>query len=68
MPSGRVLGEKLGLAAVSKGGAWTFLIVAVAFIFGAITVCAEPAVWVLTEQVESVTGGIIKSATYDIVH
>ena len=60
MPSGRVLGEKLGLAAVSKGGAWTFLIVAVAFIFGAITVCAEPAVWVLTEQVESVTGGIIK--------
>ncbi len=28
--------------------------------FGAIVVCAEPAVWVLTEQVESVSGGTIK--------
>ncbi len=29
-------------------------------IFGAVVVCAEPAVWVLTEQVESVSGGTIK--------
>ena len=29
-------------------------------IFGAIVVCAEPAVWVLTDQVESISGGTIK--------
>lgn len=29
-------------------------------IFGAVVVCAEPAVWVLTDQVESVSGGTIK--------
>ncbi|WP_191016621.1 DUF1538 domain-containing protein [Treponema zioleckii] len=29
-------------------------------IFGAVVVCAEPAVWVLTEQVEGVSGGTIK--------
>lgn len=29
-------------------------------IFGAVVVCAEPAVWVLTDQVENVSGGTIK--------
>ncbi len=29
-------------------------------IFGAVAVCAEPAVWVLTDQVEAVSGGIIR--------
>jgi len=29
-------------------------------VFGAVVVCAEPAVWVLTDQVESVSGGTIK--------
>ncbi|WP_296827067.1 DUF1538 domain-containing protein [Treponema sp.] len=29
-------------------------------IFGAVVVCAEPAVWVLTDQVESISGGTIK--------
>ena len=29
-------------------------------IFGAVTVCAEPAVWVLTNQVEALTGGTIR--------
>ncbi len=60
MSAGKVLGESLGKAASSSGGLWTFLVVAVSFVFGAITVCAEPAVWVLTEQVENVSGGTIK--------
>ncbi len=29
-------------------------------IFGAVTVCAEPAVWVLTDQVEQISGGAIR--------
>ena len=29
-------------------------------IFGAVVVCAEPAVWVLTDQVESISGGVIR--------
>ena len=36
------------------------LVTAVSLIFGAIVVSAEPAVWVLTEQVEKVTVGRIK--------
>ena len=36
------------------------LIILVSLLFGAITVCAEPAVWVLTEQVENVSGGNIR--------
>lgn len=36
------------------------LLIAVGCIFGAVVVCAEPAVWVLTDQVESVSGGTIK--------
>ncbi|MCQ2398602.1 MAG: DUF1538 domain-containing protein, partial [Sphaerochaetaceae bacterium] len=36
------------------------LTLAVALILGAIVVCAEPAVWVLTEQVEQVTAGRIE--------
>lgn len=36
------------------------ILILVGCIFGAVVVCAEPAVWVLTEQVENVTGGTIK--------
>lgn len=36
------------------------ILILVGCIFGAVVVCAEPAVWVLTEQVEGVTGGTIK--------
>lgn len=35
-------------------------VVIIGVIFGAIVVCAEPAVWVLTTQVETVTAGRIK--------
>lgn len=58
--AGRMLGSVLGLAAFENGGIWTVLIIAVSLLFGAITVCAEPAVWVLTEQVENVSGGTIR--------
>ena len=60
MPAGRALGEILGGYAFTRGGWWILLLVAVGLVFGAVVVCAEPAVWVLTEQVESVSGGTIK--------
>lgn len=60
MPAGSRVGELLGQAASVKGGWWTVLFVTVGLIFGAVVVCAEPAVWVLTEQVENVSGGTIK--------
>lgn len=60
MPAGQQLGHVLGAHASQAGGVWTVLLVAVGFVFGAIVVCAEPAVWVLTEQVENVSGGTIK--------
>lgn len=60
MPAGQKVGEYLGFLSISKGGIWTFIIIILAFIFGAITVCAEPAVWVLTEQVEEASSGNIK--------
>ena len=59
MDAGKKLGTSLGNLACVNGGPYIFLIIAVAFIFGAIIVCAEPAVWVLTEQVEEASGGTI---------
>lgn len=59
MPAGRKLGEMLGMASHASGGWWTVLLVGVGMAFGAVVVCAEPAVWVLTEQVENVSGGTI---------
>ena len=60
MPAGRALGEILGGYAVTRGGWWIVLLTATGIVFGAVVVCAEPAVWVLTEQVENVSGGTIK--------
>lgn len=60
MPAGQKLGESLGFLSATKGGIWTVFIIIIALIFGAITVCAEPAVWVLTEQVEEASGRAIK--------
>lgn len=53
-PVGRSLGMELGVMA----GGWALL--PVGLILGAVVVIAEPAVWVLTEQVESVSGGSIR--------
>ena len=58
--AGAALGEKLGSLAVSHGGAWYVLLIGTGLALGAIIVCAEPAVWVLSEQVEHVSGGTIK--------
>lgn len=60
MPAGDSLGKALGTLAATGSSFYTVLVIAVAFIFGAITVCAEPAVWVLTEQVEEASSGTIK--------
>ena len=58
--AGAELGKKLGSFAVTRGGGWYVLLIITGLLLGAIIVCAEPAVWVLSEQVESVSGGTIK--------
>ncbi len=60
MQAGAALGEKLGSLTVTNGGWWYVLLILTGLILGAIIVCAEPAVWVLSEQVENVSGGTIK--------
>lgn len=56
--AGQILGNALGTLA-ARGPLHYALLLATAFLLGAIIVCAEPAVWVLTEQVEEVSGGAI---------
>ncbi|MDR0338666.1 MAG: DUF1538 domain-containing protein [Desulfovibrio sp.] len=51
-------GESLGMALGALGDGWVLL--PVGLILGAVVVCAEPAVWVLNEQVEELSGGHIK--------
>lgn len=53
-PAGQSLGMVLG--AIFDG----WVLIPVGFILGAVVVCAEPAVWVLMEQVEDVSGGYIR--------
>lgn len=60
MQAGDSLGRILGAKTVSGGGWWYALLIGTGLLLGAIIVCAEPAVWVLSEQVESVSGGTIK--------
>ncbi len=60
MQTGKALGQAFGALAFAKGGVWTFLLILTSVILGAIIVCAEPAVWCLSEQVETVSGGTIK--------
>lgn len=60
MQAGAQLGNALGYEAATKGGWWFVLLIITGLILGAIIVCAEPAVWVLSEQVENVSGGTIK--------
>jgi hypothetical protein len=52
------IGRSLGMGLGDLVGGW--LLLPVGLILGAVVVCAEPAVWVLTEQVEAVSGGYIK--------
>ena len=58
MPAGQSLGGLLGKAASTEGGWWLLLLCGTGTLFGAVVVCA--AVWVLTEQMESISGGTIK--------
>ena len=60
MPAGTELGMVLGAKAATMGGGWFALLICTGLVLGAIVVCAEPAVWVLTEQVEHVSSGTIK--------
>lgn len=53
------VGTMLGSMLAKLDSLW--IITLVAFTLGALAVCAEPAVWVLTKQVEEVSGGTIKS-------
>ena len=63
MQAGRILGAALGGAAAAGGvGPWALLI-GTGLAFGAVIVCAEPAVWVLSEQVEEASGGAIRRRT-----
>ena len=54
MPAGDALGALLS-APENR-----FLLIPVALVLGAVVVCAEPAVWILTEQVQQVSGGAIR--------
>ena len=58
--TGAELGQKLGALSLERGGIWYFILIITGLLLGAIIVCAEPAVWVLSEQVENVSGGTIK--------
>ena len=51
------VGQSLGMALGHVGGS---TLIAVGLVLGAVVVCAEPAVWVLTEQVETLSGGHIR--------
>lgn len=50
-------GQSLGLALGHYGG---LALIPIGLLLGAVVVCAEPAVWVLTEQVETLSGGHIR--------
>lgn len=56
---GRALGGRMALG----GAAWFAAVVAIALFTGAVVVCAEPAVWVLGDQVEQASGGMVRRKT-----
>ncbi|MBR0057100.1 MAG: DUF1538 family protein, partial [Kiritimatiellae bacterium] len=58
MDAGRGVGLALGRR-MADGGFWLAATMAVAAFVGAAVVCAEPAVWILGEQVERVSGGVV---------
>lgn len=59
MTAGLQLGQILG-AAAAQSGAMLAVLVCAGLLLGAVTVCAEPAVYVLTGQVEEASGGNIR--------
>lgn len=60
LSAGETLGSILGTKASTLGIGWKIFLVVIGLIFGAVVVSAEPAVWVLTEQVELASAGNIR--------
>ncbi|MBP5543692.1 MAG: DUF1538 family protein, partial [Kiritimatiellae bacterium] len=58
--AGRQLGLFLGWRIAFGWGGWLSATLGVAGVLGAAVVCAEPAVWVLGDQVERVSGGMVR--------
>ena len=54
VPAGTKLGSVLGALE------YRWILIPIGCVLGAVVVCAEPAVWVLTEQVEEASGGNIR--------
>lgn len=54
MPVGEIIGSMIGASSYRN------VLIVLGLVIGAVVVCAEPAVWVLTEQVEDISGGAIK--------
>lgn len=65
--AGQALGDAFGNHLATDGGQvrnlWFALMIVIGLAFGAIIVCAEPAVWVLSEQVEQISNGVIRRKT-----
>ncbi|MDR1832007.1 MAG: DUF1538 domain-containing protein [Fusobacteriaceae bacterium] len=59
VPAGHRLGMLLGGLA-RENPMFAILIIALGAVLGAVVVAAEPAIWVLTDEVETVSGGAIK--------
>lgn len=54
IPAGTAIGQQIGVLS------WNWVLIPLGCILGAVIVCAEPAVWVLTEQVEEISSGNIR--------
>ena len=54
MPVGTTIGAVIGTLSYS------WILIPIGLVLGAVVVCAEPAVWVLNEQIEEISGGHIK--------
>lgn len=52
------VGRVVGYDAIMKGG--SLAVIVIGFILGLVTILAEPAVYILTHQIEEVTSGFIK--------
>lgn len=54
MPVGSMIGGIIGSLP------YNFILIPIGLVLGAVVVCAEPAVWVLNEQIEEISGGHIR--------
>ncbi len=54
IPVGHTIGAIIG------GLSYSWILIPIGLVLGAVVVCAEPAVWVLNEQIEEISGGYIR--------